>query len=272
VAEESEALRSAYGRSRYAVSAINQLINLKGARGTLEVLPARERPLCACGPGCLRCRSGASKAERETGRGLHTPFHLPAADVSGRSAEECEDLGGRSDTVAVTLGACRECGGVFTCSIEGVPQPCPKCGGLFHTKLREDSIPAFREDGLRQEPEQEGAHALPSANGDTEGAAARPPLSAMSISSAEHYGQARYFGNRLTMTPRGGVLAVLRESSRMPGTSPVGRGDSGHSTNDSVHTTPDATGGDVRSVQFVVPIDYQRRLDGAFFSLIDAAV
>ena len=32
--------------------------------GVLEVLPAKERPLCTCGPGCLRCRSGFDLAKR----------------------------------------------------------------------------------------------------------------------------------------------------------------------------------------------------------------
>mmetsp|Transcript_5472 Transcript_5472/g.19300 ORF Transcript_5472/g.19300 Transcript_5472/m.19300 type:complete len:514 (+) Transcript_5472:34-1575(+) len=64
VAEESENLRSTYGRSRYAVSAIKEIIAWKGCKGTLEVLPARERPLCTCGPNCLRCRSGAAIAAK----------------------------------------------------------------------------------------------------------------------------------------------------------------------------------------------------------------
>lgn len=64
VAEESEQLRSTYGRSRYAVSALKEFVNFRGCPGVLEVLPAKERPLCSCGPGCLRCRSGADLAKR----------------------------------------------------------------------------------------------------------------------------------------------------------------------------------------------------------------
>eukprot|EP00961_Rhodomonas_salina_P276873 3741328-Rhodomonas_salina.2 len=38
-AEESEVLRETYGRSRYAVSAIKEFVNWKGAYGVLEVVP-----------------------------------------------------------------------------------------------------------------------------------------------------------------------------------------------------------------------------------------
>ena len=74
VAEDSEQLRSTYGRSRYAVSALREFVTFKGSAGVLEVLPAKERPLCTCGPACLRCRSGAALAAAQ-----------PATVTGGRS-------------------------------------------------------------------------------------------------------------------------------------------------------------------------------------------
>ncbi|KAJ1492268.1 hypothetical protein T484DRAFT_1931375 [Baffinella frigidus] len=228
------------------------------SRPLWQVLPARERPLCACSPGCLRCRSGASMAEREALLRLG-PLLPPLGNGAGGEGGGDEEEG-EEDKVAITLGACRGCGGVFTCAIEGVPQPCPK----------ED-----HESGDAESCESGGeAHATPGSAGeeDGQGGATRPPRrggSALPSPSGSAYSS----GSRLVHTPSGGVLAVRRvlPPSRDPLASPgaAGLGLGGRHFSGSLSSTPGGgsqAGGTPRwgdrGSEMVVPIDYQRRLLG----------
>ena len=97
VAEDSEQLRSTYGRSRYAVSALREFVSFKGSAGVLEVLPAKERPLCTCGPACLRCRSGAALAAAQPatapgGRSLPRTWQASPHAHSNEPVRGCVEL------------------------------------------------------------------------------------------------------------------------------------------------------------------------------------
>jgi len=86
------------------------------AAGVLEVLPAKERPLCTCGPSCLRCRSGADLAKRNamlaTQRLMSQSSHPAppdawhgAGNVGRRSGGAGWDVAGRDGGVLLPSGA-----------------------------------------------------------------------------------------------------------------------------------------------------------------------
>ena len=158
IAEDSESLRGMYGKSRYAVSALREFVNLKGCRGSLHVMPAREKPLCYCGPRCLRCKGAAEVAERQraveqeeaqvsgsscgNGRHLEGSTGLPGergGDV-GRSGGVGGGGGGGGtkqlnsnvpvhgdEELVFEDGKCEQCGHSFELVKEGKVMSCPYC-------------------------------------------------------------------------------------------------------------------------------------------------